>query len=197
MSEPITIAVEGYIDAEVARWLLHHVGLNVGYVYVKNGKSALDRSLPGYNNAARFSRWLILRDLDEDANCAPALRHTLLSDCSPRMRLHIAVRAVEAWLMADRESLGRFLSIRSTLFPIEPERIVKPKTLLVDLARESRRRAVREAMIPAPKSSVAVGPGYATLLIDYISKHWRPEIAAERSYSLKKIIEFLSGPSGW
>lgn len=74
MTGPVTLAVEGTTDAAVARRLLHEADLQAGPEYVKNGKSALDQSLAGYNNAARFSCWLVLRDLDQDAACAPALQ---------------------------------------------------------------------------------------------------------------------------
>lgn len=111
MSVPITLAVEGTTDAAVARRLLDEAGLQVGPEYVRNGAAALDESLAGFNEAARFSRWLVLRDLDRDAPCAPELYRRLLPAPSAFMRLHIPVHAVEAWLLADAEAMSRCLSI--------------------------------------------------------------------------------------
>ena len=36
----------------------------------KKGKDGLLRNLDGYNRAARFSPWVVLVDLDHDADCA-------------------------------------------------------------------------------------------------------------------------------
>lgn len=104
----VTLAVEGRTDEAVGKRLLVHGGHDVGPVYGLKGKDYLDTKLRGYNNAARFSPWLVLRDLDNDASCAPPLRARLLPATSARMRLHIVVRAVESWLIADHEALSRF-----------------------------------------------------------------------------------------
>jgi len=191
MAGPITLAVEGTTDAAVARRLLGEVGLRPGAEYVKNGKPALDQSLAGYNNAARFSCWLVLRDLDEDAACAPALRQTLLPTPATHMRLHIPVHAIEAWLLADAESIGHFLSVPKVRVPADPEAIPHPKRALVDLARQSRKRAIREALVPAPSTTAKIGPGYAAFLIEFATKHWRPAVAAERSKSLARLRDHL------
>jgi len=190
MKCPITLAVEGTTDAAVVRRLLDEAGLETGPEYVKNGKHALDQSLAGYNNAARFSCWLVLRDLDRDAACAPDLRRQLLPTPAAHMRLHIPVHAVETWLLADAESNSDFLSFRGSV-PVDPEAIHHPKHALVELARRSRRKAVREAMVPAPDTTAGVGPGYAALLIEFVTTRWRPTVAATRSQSLARLREFL------
>jgi len=191
MSDPITLAVEGTTDAAVARRLLDEAGLQPGPEYVRRGKGPLDRKLAGYNNAARFSCWLVLRDLDQDAACAPALSERLLPNPAVHMRLHIAVHAVEAWLLADAESISRSLSISQARVPADPEAIPHPKRALVDLARQSRKRSVREALVPAQGTTAKVGPGYAVFLIEFASYHWRPEVAATRSPSLARLRMFL------
>src|SRR5205809_143115 len=120
MLAPITLAVEGTTDAAVAKRLLDEAGLEPGPEYVKGGKGALDKSLIGYNNAARFSCWLVLRDLDRDADCAPALCQKLLAAPATHMRLHIPVRAIEAWLLAGAKAISDFLSIAQTRVPANP-----------------------------------------------------------------------------
>ena len=59
------------------------------------------------------------------------------------------------------------------------------------VARRSRRRSVRDALVPQAGTTAKVGPGYAVSLIDYTSRHWRPEIAATRSESLARLRDFL------
>ncbi|MCW5890390.1 MAG: hypothetical protein KIT14_07535 [bacterium] len=191
MHGPVTLVVEGATDEAVARRLLREARLEAGPVYGKAGKQALDARLGSYNRAARFSHWLVLRDLDEDAPCAPELSQALLPAPAPYMRLQVAVRAVEAWLIADGESLGTFLSVARAKVPDSPETLTDPKRELVELARRSRRRAVREAFVPAPGVSAAVGPGYSAALIEFASRQWRPRIAASRSESLARLRRYL------
>jgi len=195
MPGPITLAVEGVTDEAVAKRLLLEAGLEPGPVYGRGGKRTLDERLAGYNNAARFSSWLVLRDLDDDAPCAPDLRRKLLPNPAQRMRLQIAVHAIEAWLLADGESLSDFLSVSRTRVPDSPEVVLHPKRVLVELARRSRRRAIREALVPAPGTTARVGPGYAAALIEFAAQHWRPHVAASRSESLARLRSFLRAVS--
>jgi hypothetical protein len=81
----------------------------------------------GINRAARFSPWIVLVDLDLDAECAPPLRKSWLSKPSHYMCFRIAVRAIEAWLMADRERFARFLSIDIARIPRDVEAVKHPK----------------------------------------------------------------------
>jgi len=191
MTESVTLAVEGTIDAAAAKRLLGEAGLQPGPEYIKHGKGALDQRLNGFNNAARFSCWLVLRDLDLDADCAPVLRHSLLPAPAPRMRLQIAVRAVETWFLADQESISSYLAVAQAKVPKDPESIPQPKRALVDLARQSRKKGIREALVPLSGTTARVGPGYAALLIEFATKYWRPAVAARRSQSLAGLREFL------
>jgi len=192
LSRVVTLVVEGTPDAAVARRLLQEVDLESGYEYITNGKGALDRKLAGYNNAARFSCWLVLRDLDHDAECAPTLSRLLLPSPSPHMRLQVSVRAVEAWLLADADAVSEALAISVARVPRDPETIPDPKNALVALARRSRKKAVREAVVPPHGTTARVGPGYSEFLTQFASLAWRPDVAAQRSESLASLRAFLN-----
>jgi hypothetical protein len=69
----VTAVVEGTLDKAVLARIADWVNVPVGIVHVKGGKSLIDRRLASYNEAARLSPWIVLRDLDQDADCAPAL----------------------------------------------------------------------------------------------------------------------------
>jgi hypothetical protein len=144
----ITIAVEGLADEPVVRKILATAGHDVAHAYVLHGKHTLDRSLPGYNNAARHAPWLVLRDLDHDADCAPTLLGQLLPQPAALMRFRIAVRALEAWLLADAGSLSRFIGVSSRFFPPDPDALEDPKLELVNLVRRSRSRALGRIWCP-------------------------------------------------
>ncbi len=193
MAGPVTVsaAVEGLLDEAVARRLIVHAGGVPGPVYGKNGKAFLREKIAGYHNAARHAPWLVLADLDRDAQCAPPLRDAWLPRPAPRLCLRFAVREIEAWLMADAETLARFLGVPRQRIPAAPEEAERPKELMVGLARRSRRPAVREDMVPRPGSGRATGPAYTSRLMEYVEDHWRPEVAARRAESLRRALACL------
>ena len=73
-------AVEGTVDEAVLRRLVEHVGVTIGPVYGKKGKELLRQRIGNYNQAARFSPWVVLVDLDQEADCAPPLKVAWLSN---------------------------------------------------------------------------------------------------------------------
>jgi len=196
MINPVVIsaAVEGILDEVVLRRLIEGLGAFPGSVYGKNGKSFLLEKLNAYNQAARFVPWVILIDLDHDADCAPPFLQSCLPNPAPYMSFRVAVREIEAWLLADRESLARFLSVGVSRIPHDPENLDSPKSTMVEIARHSRRRDVRENMVPRPGSGRKIGPAYTSLLIEFArdpENGWRPNVAAKSSDSLNRCIHRL------
>ncbi len=184
----IDVACEGALDEVVARVLVGAVGADVGRVYVRGGRPALLKRLPAYNNAARRSPWLVLVDLDRDPACAPEALRRWLPRPAAGMCLRIAVRQVEAWLMGDRERIAEFLAVPVARVPADPESLDDPKRKLVDLARQSRRRAIRKEMVAPPGSGRTVGPGYNDRMTEYVEERWRPEVAARCCGSLSRAL---------
>ena len=187
----MTLAVEGDTDVPVARRLLSTVALEIGQVYGRQGKGRLSQRLAGYNHAAFRTPWFVIRDLDHDAPCAPDLVRQLLPLRAPQMCFRVAIRSAEAWLLADRERMARFLGVSETLLHPDPAALPHPKRTLIDLARRSRKRAIREDLVPAEGTSAQVGPGYAARVREFASELWRPEAAAQLSPSLAGCLEAL------
>ena len=145
----VNIAVEGATDLAVADRLCGELGLLRGPVFGQRGKQHLDKSLPGFNAAAEHGAWFVLRDLDHDATCAPEMMSVLLpTGRRPRMLLRIAVRSIEAWLLADAAGISKWLGVASSLVPALPETVDDPKATFLGLARRSRSRALRDALLP-------------------------------------------------
>jgi len=192
--------VEGITDEIVVRRVLEHVGLTCGTVYGKEGKGVLLERLPKYNQAARFYPWLVVVDLDQDAECAPPFVQSVLPNPAEGMQLRVAVHAIEAWLLADTERLSAFLSIPVARIPLNPDAELDPKTTLVNLARRSRRKAIREDMVPRERSGSRVGPGYPGRLVEFVvaAEHpWRPDVAMQHSDSLRRCVETLQALKTW
>jgi len=188
----ISAAVEGIVDEAVVRRLIAHAGGTPGAVYGRQGKSLLRQRIAGYNNAAQRVPWIVLVDLDRDADCAPPLRNAWLPQPASHLCFRVAVREVESWLLADVERLADFLGVSRSRVPAQPESLNDPKETLVNLARTSRRRDIREDLVPRPEGGRRVGPAYSSRLIEFVSGRWRPEIAARRAESLRRAIACLT-----
>ncbi len=190
----ISAAVEGIVDEAVVRVLASRAGLNVTAVYGKNGKAHLRSKLLAYNHAARYAPWIVLIDLDDDAECAPPFKRQLLPKPAQQMCFRVAVREVESWLLADRERAASFFAVSRSRIPAQPEAESNPKQAMISIARQSRRRAIREDMVPREGSGRNVGPAYASRLIEFVTdfrRGWRCYVAAEGAESLKRCLECL------
>lgn len=187
----VSAAVEGDTDAAVARKLIRSVGAEPANVYVTEGKPNLRSRVAAYNHAAHRAPWLILADLDQDASCAPSLRDQWVPNAAPMLCLRFAVRSVEAWLMADAAAFATFLGVPVTKVPSDPEAELDPKRTLVNVARQSRRTAIVKDMVPRQGGGRTVGPAYVSRIIEFVAGDWRPDVAAQRSDSLRRAIACL------
>lgn len=187
----ISAAVEGIVDEAVVRKLIISAQATPGPVYGRQGKASLRQKIHGYNNAARHAPWVILVDLDRDDQCAPPMRHSWLPDPAPLICFRIAVREVEAWIMADSVRLANFLGVPSNRVPANPETLDEPKAELVNLARLSRRKTIQQDMVPRQGSGRQIGPAYSSRLIEFVSSSWRPDVAAHQSDSLRRALTCL------
>ena len=187
----ISAAVEGSLDEAVVSRLIRNVGALPGTVHGKNGKPYLRDRISGYNNPARHAPWVVLVDLDAEDVCAPSVQGAWLPDPAARMCLRFAVQAVEAWLMADTERVAAFMGVARSRVPQDPERLEHPKQAMVNLARHSRRRDIRDDMVPRQGSGRGEGPAYTSRLIEYATDRWRPDDAAARANSLRRALRCL------
>jgi hypothetical protein len=173
----IGIVVEGTTDRFAAQRLLAACDLQVdaSRVIVTGGKQRFDARIAKYNEAAKFLPWLALRDADRDADgCPVALRRRLLvGPQSEALCLRLAVRTIDAWLLADRAAFSDYFAVPMSRIPIDPERLDRPKDALTNVCRSTRRRAVRQAMVP-PDGSHGPGPEYTANIINYCRAAWRP-----------------------
>ena len=188
----VYVATEGLTDTAVVRRICRELEIDILAVYGEKGKDQVSRSLHGYNESARRWPWLVLRDLNADADCAPRLRQRLLPDPAPHRVFRLAVRELESWLLADRDAFGQFFSVHVQRIPEEPESIPDPKRGLVDVVRRSRSRHMRDDIVPREGSGRSVGPGYLGRITDFVQTAWSPTTASLRSDSLRRCMERLS-----
>jgi hypothetical protein len=63
---PITVnaVVEGLMDESIVRRLIDQVGLQPGIIQSRGGKQQVLKQLSNYNQAAKYSAWVVLIDHD-------------------------------------------------------------------------------------------------------------------------------------
>jgi hypothetical protein len=116
------------------------------------------------------------------------------------MQLRVAVRAIEAWLLADAEHLAAFLRVPRARIPPDPDAEPDPKNTLIALARRGSNRAICSDIVPRQGSGGRVGPGYSGRIIEFVSgaaHPWRPEVAVQRSDSLRRCVAALRNLKRW
>ena len=188
----VRIAVEGNLDEAVAERLITLCGGQLGKVSPKQGRPYVLEHIGGYNEGASYGGiWFVLVDLDQQPDCAPELVAEALPDPAEGMCFRVAVREVEAWLLADRVGFARWAGVRASLIPPNVESIAQPKEQLVDIVRESRFRERRNAIVPRPGSGRTEGPDYSDVLADFVATDWDVEAAASVAPSLARAIRCL------
>jgi hypothetical protein len=184
-------AVEGDLDEAVLRRSALHLGMELGNVYGRQGKSNLESSVGGYNKAAEHWPWTVLVDLDESHACPGELRSDWLPEEAPFMCLRVAVRQVESWLLADIGNTASLLGVKRSFFPADPDGEQDAKRTLVELAAKSSRENIREALLPPPGAKRKVGPLYNATLRAFVADRWNPDEAASRSESFCRCLGAL------
>jgi len=184
---PINLAVEDDLSEAVLMRILQ-TRYDVGVCYKRGGFGHLKKNIRGFNNASKGMPHIVLTDLDR-GECAP----TLIEEWLPvpihhNLLFRVAVREVESWVIADRDRFAKFLGIRKTLVPVNVDAIDDPKECLINLARKSRRRNLREDIVPTEGSTAKQGPDYNGRLISFVEEFWNPYEAMRKSPSLERTI---------
>jgi len=155
------------------------------------GNGKIKKHIKEYNYAAQYGYFFIITDLDDGYECAPSLISDWLKDQHTNQFLfRVAVREIESWLLADRENFAAFFSISQNLVPLQPDNEVDPKHIVISLAKRSKKREIRESIIPIDDYA-RIGPGYNIQFQSFIQNNWNIDIARKNSPSLDRAIRSL------
>jgi len=190
----VLVAIEDELSRAVAVKLANQVlGNQVSLQFVLGrGNGRLLKGMQKFRNAARsFPVWL-LTDLDRE-KCPTALinRWTGGTALPHNFCFRVAVREIEAWLLADRVAFAEFMGISAGKIDRNPEAIGDPKMYILNLARNGK-RTIRDDLLPHPNTAASQGFGYNQRLCHFVSRDWSPSRASEVSRSLKKAITRLA-----
>lgn len=162
-----------------------------GYGYIK-------KNLGKFHQLAQVSPVFIVTDLDR-ASCPPSLRQNWLQSAGiqeplpDNMLFCIAQTEIESWLLADATGISNLLKISYTkMNPSIETSVVDAKEYLVQLAKSSKNRSVRNDIAPSSKSAAATGINYNYQLSQFATYEWNFREAANRSVSLHRAVKKLS-----
>ena len=189
------VACEDALSEAVIRKLVQVVRPDIAIQVVLGlrGKGYLEAKARQFNRTARNIPVFLLVDADTPNPCPSQLKANWLGGHSePYMLFRVAVFEVESWILADRKRCAEFLAVPLNRIPLNTDSIPDPKRELVNVARRSRRRDIKLALVPAHGATNSVGPEYNSRLAGFVAEHWEPLTAAQVSPSLSRAIARLA-----
>lgn len=189
----VALVVEDALSLVVMEKVLAHTGR--GYIVVRplveRGVSNIRKSINKYRNASHALAHVVLADLDQTA-CPPTLRELWGVSILPEsMLFRVAVREVEAWLLADRAGFSGFAGVPQSKVSQAPESLTDPKQTLVNLVRRSRSKRLIAELVPAQGSRLSIGPLYNERLGGFVRECWDVNAAMALAPSLKRTVDRL------
>jgi len=162
----------------------------------RGGFGHIKTNIKGYYQSFVNVPCFVLTDLD-DRPCAPGLMTEWLGQSPPyrsNFIFRVAVREVEAWLLADHGAIAKFLGLNKEYVSreiIEADRLPDPKLKLLQLALRTKKSDLQKDMLRLENGSPRQGPAYNMRIGEYISKYWDIRNAAVFSDSLKRAVNAL------
>ena len=188
----INTLVEGLLDEAVAARLIAATGHQPGVSYGKKGFTHIKEKVRGFNQTAKTIYYLTLVDLmDTRLSCSPEVIKAWIPHRQPKMVFRVVEREIESWLLADRQGIARFFHVNLKDVPSDPEHLPDPKQAVVNLARKSKSKKIREALIPDPGSTAREGRLYNSEMLNFINSLWDIEQARLHARSLDKCVKRL------
>jgi hypothetical protein len=163
----------------------------IGNTYNGNGFGYIKKNIKGFNQASKTIPFFVLTDLDQ-YECPSELINNWLNSIPKNKNLifRVAIREIEAWLLADRVGFSKYLGVSIVHLPLSPESEMDAKRKLISIAARSRNRSIKEDITPKNENA-QVGPNYNGRLGEYVFNHWNIDEAMLNCESLKRAVRCL------
>ena len=189
----VALVVEDVLSLSVMMKVMAHTGRNYKVIrpLVERGVDNIRTAIAKYRNASHALAHVVLTDLDE-APCAPYLREQWgVATLPDSMLFRVAVREVEAWVLADRTGFASFAGIAQNKVSQSPETLSDPKQALINLVRQSRNRRLVSELVPLQGTSMSKGPLYNERLGQFVREKWDVAAAMQAAPSLNRTVNRL------
>ena len=184
----IALATEDDLSEAIGKRLLVDVGYEAqpSPLLRKGGSGYLRSKMDSWCQIANRKPVLVITDLD-NIDCPPALLRVWIGarKVPENLILRVAVREIEAWLMADHVAFRLLVGSKGKL-PPNPDILPDPKQHLLRLVSKLARRDIRSDLVAQDGAIASQGLGYNARLSEFIATAWNPERAALRSDSLSR-----------
>ncbi|MFT3886071.1 MAG: hypothetical protein QM724_11780 [Flavobacteriales bacterium] len=187
----VVLVYEDELSAAVLRRLLAASNRNfvVSREVHARGYGAMKRDVRKYEQASQVLPHIILTDLDRVECPSVLLSQWKLNSQPGRLVFRVAVREIEAWVLADRNGVADFLGLPVSKVPVQVESIPDPKQVLLSLARGTKNRKLMEELVPPMGSTSSIGPFYNDRLSGFVMDKWNLDTACSSSKSLAKALQ--------
>lgn len=201
MHRPVNIAVEDRLSETMLKILLSGAKgkpvVTQSYPIAKgwqkdvgpNGYGYIRKNLAAFNAASAVTPFVVLVDAD-NRPCPPETISLWLDGILKHQDLfiRIAIREVEAWLLADRSGIASYLAVPDQFIPQDTSRIKDPKRYISRLAARSRRKEIREDLARAAGTRSKTGPFFGQSLQFFAKNLWNVNVARAHSDSLNRAM---------
>ncbi|OMG64418.1 hypothetical protein AUR61_011225 [Stutzerimonas balearica] len=194
MLRSVYVVGEDIACCSLAKAILEQLKLGVAsYEQNTHGFGELVKIIDKMNGvAANAMPVLMIADGDQSECVVEQINSWMPAHPADKFVLRLAVREAESWVLADREGLSEFAQVDVSVVPREPDDIRDPKQSLLSIIRKSKRRDLKEEMLPGKKSKAPVGLGYNLHLSTFIRENWSLARASNNSPSLARAIPRLA-----
>jgi len=193
MNIPVNLVFEDVISEYVMTKLLACFGSKyyISSTYPGYGFGYIKTNINGFNQAAMGVPFFVLTDLDNYQCPISLMNEWFTKPQATNLIFRVAIREVEAWLLADREGFSEYTGISLNVLPREPENEADPKRTLINLvSKKCRRRGIREDIVPI-NANAQIGPNYNERLMQFVDNNWDVHRAKEASKSLMRAYNHL------
>lgn len=188
----IIASEDGLIEAILKRILTDlNYDMDVVIAICAGGRSKLQARVPALvRSACGGLPVIVCTDLDSTPCIARIIDEWFPQGVPKKMVFSVAIREADAWLLAD-PGLSNYLASPGVT-PLDPENVQDPKSTLIEIAKRSRKRDIKEEMVVAKGAVARVGPGYNRLLADFVRLEWDLALASQRCSALRRLIVRVS-----
>lgn len=175
---------ERLVAAAMPRWSLARKSIDTG------GITKLRAAVPRYTQQAQFVQ-PVLCIADTDGRCAVDLLRELCPAPASTLLLRLAITEAESWVLADATAFAEAMAVPHAKVPADPESLADAKLAVLQLAKRSRHRHVRQEMV-SDLDPGKQGSGYNLHLCKFVASSWRASEAAKTAPSLARAMTRLT-----
>ncbi|MDR5782626.1 hypothetical protein QCE63_24785 [Caballeronia sp. LZ065] len=191
MTRSVFVVGEDELCCALADALIAQSGITsrVQQRIIAGGAAPFRKKISAMNEVARNVMPVLMVADGDQARCVVTQRNAWLPpDVSDRLSMRLAVKEAEAWVLADHIGFSKFAVVSKDLFPAQPETDADPKQRLLSLVKKSKRRELRDEMLPGKGATSPVGLGYNVHMTDFVRNHWSVGRAVARAPSLARAV---------